>query len=609
MRSTSGFTKNLKASAGPSDLSASFSNPTRSSHGMQSAHSPKDTNRNAVGDELARLTQENQYLRTRLEQSKVLLRDITNAAKVNSSQLELMKVYKEQHDAMSKRLAEVEAAYLADAERLQRLLVDNQVLQRQVGELAVINNTYCEALTGLKTMRGEMVEAYTKAVVSNPTLALSTDYTALKKDVRKQLLAGIESSLVQIVAKHDLSHVNAEQGVSGRPKSRSNTTASNSQIKSDRAKSKSRSSSYGASKRKETGKATRTASSGSKRSRSTGSGAASTKVNLDQFTKLLFKDTDVSEKNHEPRSSLSEFPCKGSSYTSSELRGSKPPENSFTTATTRNTSINESGRGTPSASMETTQLSQSTFTMNNLQARKSKILADTPQEHDVYKTTDLSDLQPADISLNTSASTERITSNEQRLHQETAVPGHISEFYKQHIRTVTEPLLQSIASLERDNETLQVVVESKDREITILKNMLAELYVKPGDVQSTLATRTFSGASSGLSSSTEHSNRLLNDSVSYSHTDKGPKSIGSIGICTGSGLNMSNSTLQYKDLGLSKRSPGSCSPHKEYKIASSGDYAVLGDVEKIRSIFQDVEKIKRRITSETPTTRSNRQAH
>lgn len=614
MRPTASSIKNTKTSLGPNDLSVNFSNPGRLSYGAQSAHSPKETNGNATSDNLARLTQENQYLRTRLEQSKVLLRDITNAAKVNSSQLELMKVYKEQHDAMSKRLADVEAAYLADAERLQQLLTDNQVLQRQVGELTVINNTYCEALTGLKSMRGEMVEAYTKAVISNPTLVLSTDYKTLKTDVQKQLLAGIESSLIQMVSKHDLSHANAGSGTSGKAKSKSTSVVNNSQVKSDKSKSKSRSSSYGTHKRKDLNRTVRPTSGGSKRARSTGSGAASTKVNLDQFAKLLFRETGNSQKSPEARSSLSEFPCRDSSYVNSELQGSKAPENSLTV---RDTSAVESGRGTPSISTGVAQSNQSTPSINNPQLRRVSALTDTPQRHDIYKNVgdatpvpaDVSDLRPADISLNASMSNEQVASGEREICQKAAFSGHISDFYKQHIRTVTEPLLQSIAGLERDNETLQAVVESKDKEISILKNMLAEIYVRPTDMQSASAARRLSGVSSGLPDSNEQSHRLFSDGTSYSHTDKEPKSTGSIGICTGSGLHMSDGNLHCKDLNISKGAPNSTSPHKDYKIASSGDYTVLGDVEKVRTILQDVEKIQRRIVSETPTARSNKHTH
>lgn len=154
MRPTPSSSKNTTTPQGPGDLSASSSNSVRPSHRTQLIHSSKGTSENATNDNLIRLTQENLYLRTRLEQSKVLLRDITNAAKINNSQLELMKTYKEQYEGMSKRLADVEAAYLADAERLQQLLADNQVLQRQIGELTVVNNAYCEALTGLQSMHG-----------------------------------------------------------------------------------------------------------------------------------------------------------------------------------------------------------------------------------------------------------------------------------------------------------------------------------------------------------------------------------------------------------------------------------------------------------------------
>lgn len=98
-----------------------------------------------------------------------------------------MKTYKEQYEGMSKRLADVEAAYLADAERLQQLLADNQVLQRQIGELTVVNNAYCEALTGLQSMHGRWLRLHTKAVTSNPTLALSTDYTALNNALKKDV--------------------------------------------------------------------------------------------------------------------------------------------------------------------------------------------------------------------------------------------------------------------------------------------------------------------------------------------------------------------------------------------------------------------------------------
>lgn len=68
-----------------------------------------------------------------------------------------------------------------------------------------------------------------------------------------------------------------------------------------------------------------------------------------------------------------------------------------------------------------------------------------------------------------------------------------------------------------------------------------------------------------------------------------------------SGLNTSNTSLRCKDLNTSKDALGSSSPRKDYKIASSGDYAVLSDVERVRSILQDVEKMQQQIVSETPS--------
>lgn len=604
MRPTPSSSKNTTTPQGPGDLSASSSNSVRPSHRTQLVHSSKGASENATNDNLIRLTQENLYLRTRLEQSKVLLRDITNAAKINNSQLELMKTYKEQYEGMSKRLADVEAAYLADAERLQQLLADNQVLQRQIGELTVVNNAYCEALTGLQSMHGEMVETHTKAVTSNPTLALSTDYTALnnalKKDVQKQLLAGIESSLMQLISKHDPSSANAGRGTSrsiiSKSKSKSNSTINNSQIKLDRlaVKSRSRSSSYSAYKRKESGKVARTVSSGAKRARSTGSGTASTKVTLDQVTKLTFKEADTPRQDIEPRPSLSEYPYRDSSHVSSELEGSRVPDNSFTA---RDVGTIESGGCTPSLSTKGAQSSQVTPGTSNLQPKRSTTLSDTLQGDDVYGSTD----NVAFVSVNTSLVNEKIDHAEQGLHQGAVAPGHISEFYKQHIRTVTEPLLQSIAGLEHDNKTLQVVVESKDKEICMLKEILARLYAKPEGIQPGSIAPAFSESSSTVASSAEYSNRLSNSSTSYLHTDRGLKDMESIGMCTGSGLNMSNTSLRCKDLNTSKDALGSSSPRKDYKIASSGDYAVLSDVERVRSILQDVEKMQQQIVSETPS--------
>lgn len=604
MRPTPSSSKNTTTPQGPGDLSASSSNSVRPSHRTQLVHSSKGASENATNDNLIRLTQENLYLRTRLEQSKVLLRDITNAAKINNSQLELMKTYKEQYEGMSKRLADVEAAYLADAERLQQLLADNQVLQRQIGELTVVNNAYCEALTGLQSMHGEMVETHTKAVTSNPTLALSTDYTALnnalKKDVQKQLLAGIESSSMQLISKHDPSSANAGRGTSrsitSKSKSKSNSTINNSQIKLDRlaVKSRSRSSSYSAYKRKESGKAARTVSSGAKRARSTGSGTASTKVTLDQVTKLTFKEADTPRQDIEPRPSLSEYPYRDSSHVSSELEGSRVPDNSFTA---RDVGTIESGGCTPSLSTKGAQSSQVTPGTSNHQQKRSTTLSDTLQGDDVYGSTD----NVAFVSVNTSLVNEKIDHAEQGLHQGAVAPGHISEFYKQHIRTVTEPLLQSIAGLEHDNKTLQVVVESKDKEICMLKEILARLYAKPEGIQPGSIAPAFSESSSTVASSAEYSNRLSNSSTSYLHTDRGLKDMESIGMCTGSGLNMSNTSLRCKDLNTSKDALGSSSPRKDYKIASSGDYAVLSDVERVRSILQDVEKMQQQIVSETPS--------
>ncbi|EFO63439.1 Hypothetical protein GLP15_3755 [Giardia lamblia P15] len=606
MRPSPSSLKSTTVPQGPGDLSTSSSNSARSLHKAQLVHSSKGVNENATNDDLMRLTQENLYLRTRLEQSKVLLRDITNAAKINSSQLELMKVYKEQHDAMSKRLTDVKAAYLADAERLQQLLAENQILQRQVGELTMINNTYCEALTGLQSTHGEMTETYTKAVISNPTLSLSTDCMALKKDVQKQLLAGIESSLMHLISKHNPSSTKAGREVSKSVKSRSNSTINNPQTKSDRwaVRSRSRNSSNGASKKKDSGKVTKTASGGTKRARSTGSGIASTKANLDQVTKLICKEVDTPQQNVEPRPSLSEYPYRNFFHVPSDLEGSKAPDNSFTA---RDVSTIESGRCTPSLSTKGAQSNQSTPGMSNPQARRSNTLSDTPQGHDIYRSIDnvtlvsvnTSECQPTDISL-TSLANERTDLTEQKPHQGAVAPGHISEFYRQHIRTVTEPLLQSIAGLEHDNETLQAVVESKDKEISVLKEMLAKLYGKPEGMQPNSIALTFSESSSNMAGSTEYSNHLSNGSTSYSHADKGLKSMGSIGICTGSGLNTSNNSLQCKDLNIFKDVLSSSSPRKEYKVASSEDYAVLSDVERVRSILQDVEKMQQQIVSETP---------
>lgn len=610
MRATGNSPENSKGQIGSNDLFACSSCPERSPHKMLPVHSPEDINGTISNDDLMRLTQENQFLRTKLEQSKVLLRNITNAAKVNSSQLELMKVYKEQHDSMSKRLAEVEEAYLIDAKRLQQLLVDNQILQRQTEELTLINNAYCKALTEDKSMRSEMVEACTKAVAIDPALAISTDSIELEKDIKKQLLASIESGLVHRIAKHDLSHMNVKRELSKRPKSTANNISNNSQIQLARTKLKSRSNSYNTHKRKETGKVTRTASSGSKRAHSTRTGAVTiTKVNLDQFTKPLFKETDLLDNTCRQESSLSELPCKNLSHPSSEFNVSKVPDNSFTTTTVRNISISESEREIPSVSTEATQVCQSTSITNSIQAKQSSTPASAPKEHDIYKDIAISDLRSADASLNTSVSTERIASNNHREHQDAPTSGRVSEFYKQHIRTVTEPLLQSIANLERDNETLQVVLESKDKEITILKNMLAELYVKPGDIPSKSAARTVLGTSSILSSSTEHTNHMLNDSTSYSYTDRGLKSAESTASCTGSGLHMSNNKLPHKDTYVSKVSPGLTLPYKVYKAASSGDYAILEDIEKVRNILQDVGKIRHRMTSDTSTMRSDKHVH
>lgn len=131
---------------------------------------------------------------------------------------------------------------------------------------------------------------------------------------------------MQLISKHDPSTANAGRGTSrsiiSKSKSKSNSTINNLQIKLDRlaVKSRSRSSSYGAHKRKESGKVARTASSGAKRARSTGgSGTASTKVTLDQVTRLTFKEAETPRQNIEPRPSLSEYPYRDSSHVSSEL--------------------------------------------------------------------------------------------------------------------------------------------------------------------------------------------------------------------------------------------------------------------------------------------------